>query len=431
MTDDRWVVLGLAHPRAGWFGDLARWSTTAAIPVDFIKCVSADEVRARLSGGRSYSALLVGGDTTGLDRDLVDSVRSAGAAVLVVGPVGTRDWAELGVAGLLSSVLDRTELLASLSTHATPVTRVTTVTDDHPTETEPTWRGRLIAVTGAHGSGTSIVAMGVAQALASEPSNAAMVVLADLALDAEQALLHDAREVMPGIQELTEAHRAGRLAIDQVRSLTFDTEGRGYHLLLGLRRHRDWTAIRPRAFTVSLEGLLRSYRLVVADVDPDVEGEGLTGSLDVEDRNAMARITTGQADVVLVVGNPTTKGLHALCRTIRSLVAAGVDARRVVPVCNRAPRSPRRRAEAVSALAALLRGENLTAGIGNPVFLAERGDLEDAVRDGVRLPPAFGRQLHTELERALDRVSASTPAGPPQAQPVTPGSLGAWTEEAG
>ncbi|NCG23844.1 MAG: hypothetical protein GWP47_06905, partial [Actinobacteria bacterium] len=83
MDDQRWVVLGLAHPRASWFSQLAKWATTAAVPIDFVKCVSANEVRARLSGGRAYSALLIGGDVVGLDRDLVASATSTGAAVLV------------------------------------------------------------------------------------------------------------------------------------------------------------------------------------------------------------------------------------------------------------------------------------------------------------------------------------------------------------
>ena len=103
---------------------------------------------------------------------------------------------------------------------------------------------------------------------------------------------------------------------------------------------------------------------------------------------------------------------------------------------NRATRKPRRRAEAVAALAMLARRDEATAAISNPVFLAERGDLEDAIADGVCLPGALGRPLHTELTRRLDEVSPRGSAGPTaealaDPQPVTPGSLGAWTEEAG
>ena len=75
-----------------------------------------------------------------------------------------------------------------------------------------------------------------------------MVLLADLNLDADQAALHDARDVVPGVAELVDAHRGGQPSADEIRTLTFRVPSRSYHLLLGLRRHRDWTVLRPRAF---------------------------------------------------------------------------------------------------------------------------------------------------------------------------------------
>ena len=58
----RYVVLGLAHPRAPWFSEVARWATAGSAPVDFVKCVSAEEVHARLASGRRVSALLADAD---------------------------------------------------------------------------------------------------------------------------------------------------------------------------------------------------------------------------------------------------------------------------------------------------------------------------------------------------------------------------------
>lgn len=431
MTDERWVVLGLAHSRAEWFSTLARWSTAAAVPIDFVKCVSANETRARLRSGRTFSALLVGGDASGLDRDLVAAASAVDVAVVVVDPRVDRDWGELGVAAVLPADFDRDQLLATLGGHASPVSRVQAIEDNEQQEVEAGWRGRLIAVTGPGGTGASVTAMAVAQAFAAEPSNVAMVLLADLTLDAEQGMLHDAREIVPGIQELTDAHRAGRLPIDRVRDSAFDATGRGYHLLLGLRRHRDWTALRPRAFAAALDGMLRAYRIVIADVDADVEGESLTGSLDVEDRNAMARTTLARADITVVVGSPSTKGVHALTRTIRHLAEFGVPAERIVPVLSRAPRSPRRRAEAVGAVAALLRSETSAAAPGNPVFLADRPEIEDAIRDGVRLPFSLGRPLHRELARRLPQLSPVILESTEAPVAVSPGALSSWTEQVG
>lgn len=432
MDDQRWVVLGLAHPRASWFSQLAKWATTAAVPIEFVKCVSANEVRARLSGGRAYSALLVGGDVVGLDRDLVDSATSTGAAVLVIDPRTEHGWAEMGVSGRLPAGFGRDDLLAALREFAPPISRVTpqlVETADHDVSTV---QGRLVAVTGVPGAGSSIAAMALAQALGSDASNYGVVVLADLTLNGELAMLHDAQEIVPGLQEMVEAHRGARVPTSEIRSMVFDAIDRGYHALLGLRRHRDWAAIRPRAFDATLDGLVGSYRFVIADVDADLEGEAETGSLDVEDRNLIARSTVSRADLVIVVGNPTMKGLHAMCRLLRDLASFGVSSDQIIPVLNRSPKSPRLRAEAGRTLATLLNDSDASIEVGNPLHLPERRDLEGCLRDAVRLPEQLGLPLYNEVTRrfhsAPDAIDLPRRAEP---QAIVPGSLGAWTEEAG
>lgn len=432
MSDDRWVVLGLSHPRARWFSRLSQWSTAAAVPVDFIKCISTDEVLARLNSGRPYSALLVGGDVVGLDRDLIDSVRIAGATVIVVGSAVERDWHELGVATALPEDFERSDLLGALTDHAAPVATIAAVVGDSSVPESSTWRGRLIAVTGPGGAGSSVVSMAAGQSFAKEPSNHSMVLLADLALNGEQGMLHDAREVIPGLQEFVDAHRVGRVPIEVMRSLVFEAVDRGYHLLLGLRRHRDWTAIRPRSFESALDGMLRAYRLVIADIDHDFEGESDTGSRDIEDRNHMARTVAARADLVVVVGVATTKGIHSLTRTIRELVAMDIESARIVAVLNRSTRNPRRQIDAADALASLLARDESVGDIGDPIFVSERADIEDALRDGVRLPNSAGKSLHRQLSnRLLAPDGERRPRDahePPEPVPVAPGSLGHWND---
>ncbi len=434
MSDERWVVLGLAHPRAGWFSQLAKWATTAAVPVDFVKCVSADEVRARLNSGRSFSALLVGGDVVGLDRDLVDATTSTGAAVLVVNPRTEHGWQEMGVVGRLPAAFERDDLLAALREFAPSISRITPQLVEAADSDAPTVHGRLIAVTGVRGAGASISAMALAQALGGDASNQGVVILADFALNGEVAMLHDAQEIVPGLQELVEAHRGARVPSSEIRAMVFDAIGRGYHALLGLRRHRDWAAIRPRAFDATVDGLLRSYRFVIADVDSDVEGEEETGSLDVEDRNLIARATMSRADLVIVVGNPSMKGLHGMSRVIRGLIAFGVSRDRIIPVLNRSPKSPRLRAEAGRALSVLLDSTDAASDVSNPLHMPERRDLEGCLRDAVRLPEPLGRPLYNEVNRRLHARQA--PIDVPHRsvrdpEAIVPGSLGAWTEETG
>ena len=407
MSGDRWVVLGLAHPRAGWFSELARLSTAATIPVDYVKCVSAAEARARLGSGRAWSALLVGSTAPGLDRDLVHEARRRGAAVIVVGRRPDRAWSELGVCAVMEEDFERGDLVSVLEEHAPPVALASApvlVENGGPgagNGQATRWRGRMVAVTGSGGTGSSTAAMALARGLASDASNRGMVLLADFALNADLALLHHSRDVIPGLQELVEAHSHGRLRHDQIRALVFDAAEHGYHLLLGLRRHRDWTAIRRRSLEAALDGLLGSYRLVVADIDPDVEGESETGSADVEERNLLARTATRQADVVAVVGTGGVKGIHSLVRTVIALAEGGVETACLLPVVNRAPRPALRRAETTSALARLL-ADTAADGIGNPVFMPERRDLDHALRHGLPPAPLLGRTLTAEVRRRLE-----------------------------
>jgi CO dehydrogenase nickel-insertion accessory protein CooC1 len=424
---ERFVLLGLAHARSAWFGSLSQWAHSAAIPAEFVKCVSAEEVRARLASRRPFSALVADASLPDVDRDLIAAARRAGAAVLVVDDSRVaRDWLALGASALLEPDFGREALLATLAEHTRPIPR----DEERTPAPEPplaTWRGLVVAVTGSGGTGASTAAIAVAQALGDDVRNAGLVLLADLCLHAEQAMLHHARDVVPGVQELVEAHRAGTPAVDEVRSLAFEVSERGYHLLLGLRRGRFWAAIRPRAFEAAFDSLRRAYRVVVCDIDADVEGEDAGGSLDVEDRHQFARAAVTQADAVLVVGMPNMKGVHSLVRVVHDVLGVGVEPARIAPVVNQAPRSPRARAALAAAVHTLVAPAVGPLSLADAVFLPTRR-VDDALRDGVRLPAGLGQPLVGALHKVVERVQpASKLAGPER---VSPGSLGSWSEQA-
>jgi MinD-like ATPase involved in chromosome partitioning or flagellar assembly len=429
MAGDRYVLLGMAHVGSPWFREVARWATAAALPIEFVKAVSAEEVRVRLRSGRAFSALLVDDGVAGLDRDLVDLARESGCAVVVVDTGrSTRSWEDLGISALLPTDFARAELLDVLTQVATPVGRTDAIDPVEPEPAPGSWRGRLVAVTGSGGAGRSTVAIALAQGLAVDARYTDVVCLADLALDAEQGMLHDATDVVPGVVELTDAHRGGVPNADDIRAMTWQVTERGYRLLLGLRRHRDWTALRARSFGAALEGLRRTFRVVVADVDADVEGEDSTGSLDVEERNLMARTTLRHADVVVVVGSPGMKGLHSLLRVTRDLIGHGIGPDRLVPIVNRAPRSPRARAEITAAFGQLLASDRL--GVPSPAFVPERRRLDDLLRDGARLPDALAIDASRPVRGMLDRAPTIGQPVEDGRTPVAiaPGSLGSWTE---
>lgn len=422
MAPERYVVLGLAHARSEWFRRVAQWANSASIPAEFVKCVSAEELRARLGSGRAFSAVLVDGGLSAVDRDLVDRAAAINAVVLVVddGRPG-RDWQGVGAAALLPADFDRSGLLDALAVHADRIGRGDLVPGDTPPEPEPDrWRGKVAVVCGPGGTGTSTVAIALAQGLAETQQ----VVLADLALHAEQAMLHDARDVVPGVQELVDAHRSGRPGPDDIRRLTFDIETRGYHLLLGLRRARFWTALRPRAVEAGFEALMRTYPAVVCDCDADLEGLDECGSAEVEERHVLSRTAMERADVVFVVGLPTMKGTHSLVRVVNDVLDFGVPPDRVLPVFNRAPRPSRVRAELAKAVGELTQ---IADGVGPaaPLFLADR-KIEDAVRDGVRLPSALTKPLVGAFNGIVDNAGAR-PVSELFPDRVQPGTLGHWS----
>jgi hypothetical protein len=428
ISGDRFVVLGLARPRAEWFRSVSQWATSAAIPAEFLKCVSVEELRARLQGGRFHSAVLLDGSMPSVDRDLIEAARAAGCPVIVVDDGRTRrDWASFGVVSVLPAALTREMLLEALAAHAAVVGRGA-LPAMHDVSFEHISTGSVATICGPGGAGTSTVAAALAQGLGS--MNRGEVLLADLALNAEQAMLHDVRDIAPGVQELVEAHRSRQCTDDEVRALTFHVVARKYQLLLGLRRTRYWSTLRPRSFEAAFESMRRAFDLTVCDVTADFEGEDDGGSIDVEERNLMARRAAIGADVVFAVGRPGAKGVHALVRVLCDLTGIGVPANRIMPVFNLAPRHPRARAELAAALADLAGAAIAEGEVAAPLFLPGR-KVDEAMRDAVPLPPPLPGLLAAAFDVVVQRVGARPVVHEPEPEPelVSPGSIGGWFEE--
>ncbi len=427
---NRYVALGLANVRSAWFRDVGRWATAAAIPVDFVKCVSVEEVRARLGSGRAFSALLFDAGMPGVDRDLVEVAVETGAAVFVVrSDHSQRDWLSLGATAILPQDFDRAELMDELVRHARPLDRIESRDATLPPSSVPSasWAGHIITVVSGSGAGGSTVAMGLSQGLADDPRFTGLTVLADFCLNADLAMLHDARDIVPGVQEMVDAHRAGNPSITEVRGMVFDASDRGYHLLLGLRRHRDWSVLRPRAVAATIESLSRSYRAIVVDIDADLEGEDETGAVDVEERNLLARTAAQKADLVLAVGTPSMKGLHDLLRVIGDLTRFGVEPGRILPVLNRSGRPGRQRSEIAAAFGELV--APISSNLPSPLHLPERRRMDDALRDNLRLPSAFTKTLAEAVTAITDRNDGPDFARTePEPVVVLPGSLGHFAE---
>lgn len=413
---ERYVLLGLALPRARWFRDVAHWATSAAIPAEFHKCVSAGELRGQLDSGRAFSAVLLDGGMPALDRDLIANVRDAGTAPIVVDDGrDDADWATAGAVAVLPTGFGREQLLDVLADHAVLVRGPEAAAAPRQADDDGAVRARGVsaAVLGPGGTGVSTMAMALAQGLAGDPSQRwPRVLLADLRRRAEQGMLHDARDVFPGLEELVELHRGRPPGAVRVREHTFFVEQRGYDLLLGLRRPTNWPAVRAHAFELALGSMLDCWHASVLDCDPEVEGEVETGSPDIAERHQLTRTAVINASAVVVVGVPGMKGLASLVHLLADLARVGVGVMRMVPVINHAPRSPKARAQIASALGALAHTALPGAELANPVFVPHKR-VEDALRDGVSLPATLADTLRGALAAAWARAPALPP--PPEA----------------
>ena len=146
----------------------------------------------------------------------------------------------------------------------------------------------------------------------------------------------------------------------------------------------------------------------------------------MEERNHVARSAALRSTVVLAVGAPGLKGVHSLARLIRSLAGAGVQPERILPVVNRAPRSPRARAEISRALASITEKSGRTHAVASPLPIPER-KIEDALRDGTPLPSALVDPVFRAVTALSERLADLPPADPLPAR-VPPGTLGRWSD---
>ncbi len=421
------VLIGVARSRERWFSELARWSNSGVAPIEFVKCLSPDEARAVLGSGRRVSALLLDARGPGLDRELVAMAQDRAVPTFAVSDGSVhRDWDALGCATVLDDDFSPEDLIAELVDHARPVDRRRLHGRATIAPSAPRTSSRLIGVLGSGGVGSSTVAMALAQGLASHDESDS-VVLVDGTSRCELAMFHDVGDVIPGLPELVDAHRSDRLDPDEIRRITFEVPARGYRLVLGRRRPADWVTLRHRSVDAALDGLLRSFHTVVADLDADLDGERETGSIDVGDRHAVAIASLRRADLVMVVGRPGIKGIHALASLLVEVISAGVPANRVVPVVNDSPRSPVTRSQidrAIERLALPAGPDAARAARPAPVHLRHQRHLEDLHERCSALPEALTSPLCGSTTRLLRQLDPRPLDHEPALDRVRPGELG-------
>ncbi len=409
----RYVVATLAPPRRRWVRDLSRWATTGDLPADVLACLAGDELRALLGTGRPLSLVLVDAGVTALERDLVADVVAAGSSVVVVDDGRhRRDWEALGCAEVVVPAADPAvvaELLARRGRRVDAAARRPARATGLGRRTS---RSTVVAVTGTGGAGASTVAAAVAQSLGSASGRRVQTALVDGSRRSTQTVLHAPGDVVPNLADLVDAHRNDAPDPEVVRSFLHPVPDRGYDLLLGLRRTRDWAGQRPLALCAALDGVTHAYGSVVVDHDPDVDGMAATGSVEVEERHALARWSVDRADLVLVVARPDLAGLHGLAAVRADLQDHGVAHDRLLVVLNRVRGGRARQADV-----------ELRRAVGGPfVVVPHVRPLEQAHRRPAPLPRPLVQPVGAAVSDALRRREPLVPQEP--GTRILPGELG-------
>lgn len=393
---ERHTLVGLPHPRAEWAADLLHQATSGAAPVEFLTCLTADEVRAVLGSGRRVSAVLLDGASTQVDRDVITAVTAAGATPIgVEATASPTDWDGLGCAAVLPTEFTTAQLADALARHCGPLDRPHVPVRTELTDTALAGHGRIVAVSGPGGTGASCVAMALAQGLAEERTDD--VVLIDGARRGDLAMYHDVGDVLPGLPEVIDRVRRGTLDPRELDDVVFES-GRGYDLLLGHRRAADWSNHRRSSVEETIAVLPRRWGIVVIDHDGEVD-RGPSGSSRIEDRNAVSLALVESADLWVIVAGPGLKGLHDAARAVDEAAEAGVPDQRIQVVCNRVGRSPAARSAVTGAFAQVTSARDGCA--GPPTFLGDSARLEAIHRDAAPLPTQMVKPLTATARRLL------------------------------
>jgi cellulose biosynthesis protein BcsQ len=320
---------------------------------------------------------------------------------------------------VLPPTFDQHQLLAAIAPRSTAPVPARAATPQPPARPY----APLVAVTGPGGTGVSTAAIALAQGFtASRPR----VLLVDGCLHAEQSMLHNAHGAQPGLAEMVELHAAEVPSVRQIRQLTLGIVERRYHLLVGLRRARHWSSLRPASLQATLQSLRAAFDILVVDVDADVDGETQTGSVEVEERNALARTVMARADLVMVVGQPSMKGVYALVRTLIDLLEFGVAPPRLLPVINRATDAAATRSELGRAVRQLI-SDAAGGSEVSPALVLPDVPLEQELRDRDALPAMLPRALATAADALLARRGVAQAGNAPEPQRIAPGTLGHWS----
>jgi MinD-like ATPase involved in chromosome partitioning or flagellar assembly len=332
------VRIVLCAGDAAWEAPLVRALQARALGVELIRrCVDHGELLGVALRDRP-AAVVLNGDLSWLDRDLVGTLEDHGIVVVAIGAEAERARLDrLGVAHQLGTDVTA-EGLATVLHGVVGARPDAEAPGPVPERIEPR-RGRLVAVWGGPGApGRTTVASELAVGLARVGNEVALIDGDAWAASVAQRL---------GLAETPSVTQAARLAGDgwpESIEGCLQAGPAGCSVLVGLARSELWPEVRERAWTAVLTAAQERADVVVVDLAaPIEEDEDLVVDRSPYRRNTMTVQALHEADDVLLVSGGDPIGLRRGIVAHRTVADARPEvARRTRVVLNRAPTTPRR-----------------------------------------------------------------------------------------
>lgn len=187
----------------------------------------------------------------------------------------------------------------------------------------PVRPGALVVVLGPAPDAIALARRAAAAAVARSPRRATLLV--DLTRTAALDV-HLGSPLAPGggLDAVLAAARTGHPAPGSIVELA-EVDPAGHRCLRGVSHPTAWIEVRTPAAERALDAIVGAAPLVVAAADPDLEGEAETGSIDVEERHALARGAVARADAVAIAADrelASAAGARATAERAAALAAA-------------------------------------------------------------------------------------------------------------
>ena len=290
-------------------------STQVADAVVVRRCRDVVELRA-VAHAAQVDVAIVDGALRGLDRDIIENLRSCGVRLVAVSDADS-DLLAMGVSAVVGEdLVGLAECFRPTGLDAVEVPH--SVPADDPSERAPS--GRIVAVWGPPGApGRTTVSIELVVALARRSSDAMLVDLDTLAPSVAQllGLIDDTS----GLAAAARVAARGEIEPPMLASMAVSVPS-GPRVLVGLPSPQRWTELRPASMAAVLECSRSTVPWTVIDVGGVLEGSDLEWvDPGTPQRFGAARTAMAHADAVICVGNPDPVGLSRLLREARHVTA--------------------------------------------------------------------------------------------------------------